>query len=216
RNRRGLLLGRPRQRAGDAASPRGRHHGHGIGDRSGLSQPGCRGLEKPATPALYYQQSGPDLFKSQYARFVGGSTLAWRGNCPRFVPNDFRLAERYQRGRDWPISYDELEPSYCDAEDALGIAGDHDEWSSVAPRARPFPMSKIVQAYGDRQLMKGLGKSRFDNTEIRLLGLPQARNSKPYDDRPACHGNNNCIPICPIQAKYDATVHVKKALRQNA
>src|SRR5262245_34301631 len=46
---------------------------------------------KPGTTPLYYQQSGPDLFKSQYARFVGGSTLAWRGNCPRFVPNDFKL-----------------------------------------------------------------------------------------------------------------------------
>ena len=26
----------------------------------------------------------------------------------------------------------------------------------------------------------------------------------PYDDRPACCGNNNCVPVCPVGAKYDA------------
>jgi choline dehydrogenase-like flavoprotein len=171
-------------------------------------------LKQGATP-VYYQQSGPDMFKSQYARLVGGSTWAWRGNCPRNAPNDFRLFERYKRGVDWPISYDELEPFYCDAEDALGVAGDHDEWNSVTRRSRPFPMPKIAQAYGDRELMEALGKTKFDGVDVRLLGLPQARNSKPYDGRPACQGNNNCIPICPIQAKYDATVHVKKALQNN-
>jgi choline dehydrogenase-like flavoprotein len=40
---------------------------------------------------------------------------------------------------------------------------------------------------------------------------PQGRNSIPYDDRRVCAGNTNCIPICPIQAKYDASIHVAKA-----
>jgi len=31
------------------------------------------------------------------------------------------------------------------------------------------------------------------------------------DNRAPCCGNNSCIPICPIQAKYDATVHVARA-----
>jgi choline dehydrogenase-like flavoprotein len=41
---------------------------------------------------------------------------------------------------------------------------------------------------------------------------PVARNTVPYDDRRVCAGNTNCIPICPIQAKYDATVTINKAL----
>jgi choline dehydrogenase-like flavoprotein len=178
--------------------------------------PDVEDFAKPGTTPLYFQQSGPQMFKSQYARFVGGSTHVWRGNCPRFIPNDFKLAERYKRGVDWPISYDDLELYYCDAEDALGVAGDYDEWKSVGRRSRPFPMPKIEQAYGDRELMEALGKTKFDEVDVRLLGLPQARNSKSYDGRPACHGNNNCIPICPIEAKYDATVHVRKALQNNA
>ena len=28
---------------------------------------------------------------------------------------------------------------------------------------------------------------------------------------PPCSGNNNCIPICPIGAKYDGAVHVAAA-----
>jgi glucose dehydrogenase len=130
--------------------------------------PDVEDFAKPGSAPLYYQQAGPDLFKSQYARFVGGSTLAWRGNCPRFIPKDFKLAENYQRGVDWPISYDDLEPYYCDAEDAMGVAGDHDEWNSITRRSRPFPMPKITQAYGDLQLIKALGKTTFDGTKIHI------------------------------------------------
>jgi choline dehydrogenase-like flavoprotein len=37
-----------------------------------------------------------------------------------------------------------------------------------------------------------------------------------FQGRPACCGNNNCVPICPVHAKYDATVHVKKAQQLGA
>jgi len=174
-------------------------------------------LADPANK-LYYRQIGPDLFKSQYQRLVGGSTWAWRGNSPRYIPSDFKLKTLYPKldnAVDWPISYDDLEPWYCDAEDALGVAGDHQEWNGIfgAYRSRKFPMPKIAQAYGDRQLKKRLNGLKIEGYEVKLFGLPQARNSQKYDGRPACEGNSNCIPLCPIQAKYDATVHVKKALK---
>lgn len=40
---------------------------------------------------------------------------------------------------------------------------------------------------------------------------PQTRNSDVYQGRPPCCGSATCIPICPVQAKYDATVHVTQA-----
>src|SRR6266568_933845 len=102
----------------------------------------------------YYVQDGPDALKSQYQRLVGGSTWAWRGNCPRFIPSDFKLKTQHGLAEDWPISYDDLEPWYCDAEDALGVAGDHQELHNLfgAYRSREFPMDKIAQAYGDLQV----------------------------------------------------------------
>src|SRR5262249_55985331 len=48
-------------------------------------------------------------------------------------------------------------------------------------------------------------------TQIRVRGLPAARNSQPYRNRRACAGNTNCIPICPIQAKYDPTITLNDA-----
>src|SRR5258705_2575761 len=41
---------------------------------------------------------------------------------------------------------------------------------------------------------------------------PPGRNPDPYQDRRVCAGNTNCIPICPIQAKWDPTVTLGKAL----
>ena len=58
--------------------------------------PDVEDFAKPGATPLYYQQSGPKSSRAEYAQFVGGSTLAWRGNCPRFVPNDFMLAKCYQ------------------------------------------------------------------------------------------------------------------------
>jgi len=49
------------------------------------------------------------------------------------------------------------------------------------------------------------------------LGVfPQARNSVFYDDRPQCCGNTSCVPLCPIGAKYDASVHAAKAEQAGA
>jgi choline dehydrogenase-like flavoprotein len=47
---------------------------------------------------------------------------------------------------------------------------------------------------------------------------PQARVSaqEGYNARPRCCGNAFCIPMCPIGAKYDATVHVDLARKAGA
>jgi choline dehydrogenase-like flavoprotein len=173
----------------------------------------------PDSEKDYYEQStSADLFKSTYQRRIGGSTWHWLGNVPRLIPNDFRMKSVYGVGVDWPITYDELEPWYCEAEQAIGVSGDHAEWNGLlaAYRSRPFPMSKIWSSYGDTKVAEALVGVQFDGVPLALVSTPQARNSQPYDDRPACAGNSSCVPICPIQAKYDATVHLAKAEQAKA
>jgi choline dehydrogenase-like flavoprotein len=51
---------------------------------------------------------------------------------------------------------------------------------------------------------------------IKVRSLPAARNSQPYRNRRACAGNTNCIPICPIQAKYDPTITLNDATDRGA
>lgn len=160
----------------------------------------------------YYDQPSP-AFKSTYTRRVGGSTWHWRGNVPRFVPNDFRLYSMYGVGIDWPLAYADLEAFYVEAEHELGVSGNHEEWDGFmgAFRSSSFPMSEIWESYGDTKVSGSINNLTVDGVRLRVMRTPQARNSQPYDGRPPCAGNSTCDPICPIGAKYDASVHVKKA-----
>lgn len=168
----------------------------------------------------YFIQNGPLPFSSTYERVAGGTTWHWMGTSLRHLPNDFQTNTKYGHGVDWPYGYDELQPWYGRAEHEIGVSAD------VAPQeyhgltfsdpdnpSQPYeyPMPGIPQSYLDIQLAKALGSFPFDGQDIFVSPTPQARNSIPFDERRVCAGNTNCIPICPIQAKYDATVHIAKA-----
>jgi glucose dehydrogenase len=161
-------------------------------------------------PDHYFLQDGPDKFASPYLRQVGGTTWHWLGTALRLVPDDFRLRSKFGVGLDWPMSYDDLEPWYCDAERELGVAGDATA-DLNAPRSRPYPLPPIPMSYSDQRTAAALAGSPHT-----VQPTPQARNSRAYDNRPACCGSGSCIPICPVQAKYDATTHVAQAERAGA
>ena len=72
-------------------------------------------------------------------------------------------------------------------------------------------MPAIPQTFLDEAYARAL-----TGTEYELRATPQARNSVSGNGRPACCGNASCIPICPIGAKYDATVHVSVAEKNGA
>jgi glucose dehydrogenase len=178
---------------------------------------------KPIEKYYDYDLSGPqtEMFKAAYVRLVGGSTWAWRGNTPRNVPNDFKLKSTYGVGEDWPISYDDLERWYVEAEYELGVAGNDKEWNGLLDgyRSKPFPMSEIPLSYGDKLVKKELDGTEIDGVKIKVRSTPQARltrDYKPHEEfevRYSCKGNSNCIPLCPSSAKYDAGTHVKAAVK---
>jgi glucose dehydrogenase len=166
-------------------------------------------------------QAGPDDFKSNYGRLMGGTTWAWRGNCPRLVPTDFTLKTSYEVGDDWPITYDQLLPYFAEAENELGVAGESSEWDEAAQgkRGKDYPLPKVPQALGDQLLMEKLaeaGKGKpvtVRGQAIRVIATPQARITRKdgWHGRNQCQGSASCIPICPTGAKYDAGVHVRLA-----
>jgi glucose dehydrogenase len=183
----------------------------------GPEQPADEKDRKVARDA-YYDQQGPEKYLSTYERRVGGSTWHWLGHTPRNLPNDFRLRTEYNVGVDWPIGYADLEPWYCKAEAELGVAGDDSEWQNVhgAFRSAAFPMTKIWPSWSDLQFARALKDAPIEGERLAVLSTPSARNSQEYDGRPPCAGNASCVPICPIGAKYDASVHVKKATANHA
>jgi choline dehydrogenase-like flavoprotein len=159
---------------------------------------------------FWYRQSGPDKFASTYLKVVGGTTWHWLGTCLRLVPNDFRLKTAYGQAVDWPVSYDELEPFYGQAETEIGVSGDSGE-ALGSPRSTPYPMPVIQPTYLDKAFGDALKSTAY---EVRAT--PQGRNSVEHDARMACCGNASCIPVCPVQAKYDATVHLDRAVAAGA
>jgi choline dehydrogenase-like flavoprotein len=175
-------------------------------------------VASPEGEGDYEQGDSSFHFKSGYLRRVGGTTWHMLGNMPRHLPADFKMRSRYGVGVDWPIGYDDLEPWYGEAESELGVSGDHEEWDGLhgAHRSRPFPMTKIWPSYGDLYVAGAIGGLSIDGKALKLMSTPQSRNSRPYDGRPACAGNSSCVPICPIGAKYDGSVHVRKAIKAGA
>lgn len=179
---------------------------------------------------------GPEYvpFNSTYTRLGGGSTNHWQGVSLRFVQDDFKLRSTYliedkddprfdpqfqEYAKDWPITYNDLECWYGKAEHEVGIAGDvaYDNNLGIPhDYHEDYPMPPIALCYQDMQFKEALKNKEVNGRKVKVLAIPQARNSVDRDGRPKCQGNSSCIPICPIQAKYDATFHLKKAAAAGA
>jgi choline dehydrogenase-like flavoprotein len=165
-------------------------------------------------PNDYVALSGPSAgsFKQGYLRTVGGTTWHWAASCWRHLPVDFKMQSTYGVGRDWPISYDDLEPYYCRAEEALGVAGPSDpERQSPSERSRPYPMDMVPWAYGDTRFAEVVNAHGY-----RSIPIPQGRSTRPWNGRPTCCGNNNCQPICPIGAMYNGIHTIQSAEKKGA
>ena len=163
-------------------------------------------------------------FGSTYERRAGGTMWHWMGTCLRLLPNDFKLKTLYGRGVDWPISYDDLglkqrrdNLSYYDlAEQEIGVSANVGD-QQYGPDAAPFrdkyayPNPAIALSRVDQFFTRAVDGFVFDGQPVKVVPTPAGRNSRPYDNRRACAGNTNCVPICPIEAKYDPTVTLHKA-----
>ena len=185
----------------------------------------------------YFVQQGPLPFLSDYTRSPGGTTLHWLGTCLRMLPNDFQLKSKYGQAVDWPLSYEDLRQYYEKAEWEIGVSADVED--QQLPGADKdfygpdyyYPMRKLPPSYLDQQIAKGLYGMRFEigdeQPEIKVIPTPQGRNSTPnpgytpvgatFDSEQGqrCEGNANCVPICPVQAKYNALKSLLSAKQDN-
>lgn len=127
---------------------------------------------------------------------VGGLAMHWGAVTPRFSPEDFRIRSIFGVGDDWPITYDELDPYYQEAEIRMGVAGEQGP-AALDPRAQPFPLPPLPLSYNLQRL-----REWAELAEIAMWSQPSAKNSVPYANRPVCCRSDTCSPVCPIGAKY--------------
>lgn len=126
---------------------------------------------------------------------VGGQAMHWGGVTPRFTPEDFHLNSLYGVGYDWPLTYDELDPFYQEAEERMGVAGEQGP-AEYDRRAKDYPLPPIPFSYNLIRLKEWAEKSG-----IPFWRTPAAKLSEPYRGRNVCMRCDTCN-ICPTGAKY--------------
>jgi choline dehydrogenase-like flavoprotein len=170
-------------------------------------------------------------FSSTYERNGGGTSWHWLGTSLRELENDIRLNTKYGHGVDWPITYSELQQLWALAEKEIGVSASVVQQEPLEvvgleyPPGYQYPMGPIPTSMVDQAISQGVSGLQVPGTlpdtpggsdptmyDVFVTPTPAGRNSEPYDDRRVCAGNTNCIPICPIQAKWDPTVTLGKAL----
>ncbi len=189
--------------------------------------------------STYLVQAGPYSTDTVYTRVLGGTTMHWEAKTPRMIPEDFEMASRFGHGLDWPIGYRDLEPFYRQAEREIGVsadAGDQAYLGITFPPGYEYPMRGLPLSYLDTMVAGGVDGMPVDldgeHLSLKVRPFPQGRNGIPnpaydggrgyvpvgavstsqVDQGGRCQGNNNCVPICPVQAKYHAGKTLAKAL----
>ena len=166
-------------------------------------------------------------FSSSYERIGGGTSWHWLGTSLRELENDIRLKTKYGHGYDWPLTYSELQELWAMAEKEIGVAASTAQQEPLEvvglefPPGYQYPMGPIPMSIVDQTIGTAVAGMQvpgmLDDSDSHLYDVfvtptPAGRNSEPYDERRVCAGNTNCIPICPIQAKYDPSVTLEQAL----
>jgi len=124
----------------------------------------------------------------------GGAALHHYAGWPRLHPDDLRLQSLYGRGRDWPISYDDLRPYYDRIQEEVGLSGDAvaEIWR---PAGQPYPLPPLPVFKQGELLARG-----FHALGMKTAPYPAAILSAPYKGRSACVYDGWCDAGCPIMA----------------
>ena len=127
----------------------------------------------------------------QFNVAFGGGSNCWWANTPRFLPSDFELKSRYGVGRDWPLSYDDLEPYYMEAERIMAISGPADGGPTL--RSEPYPQPP--HRFTDPDLVF---KSAYPDL---FFNVATARARVATANRNRCCATGACY-LCPVDAKF--------------
>ena len=144
------------------------------------------GSDKPFTPSVFYN--------------VGGATKFYGCTMIRLRPRDFEALEHHGGlSPAWPVSYDEMEPWYAEAERLYHVMGTAGIDPTEGPRSSPFPHPGVASDLPMQGLME----------RLRAQGL------HPFPQQSAIRmpPSGGCIRCgtcdgypCQIDAKADAEI----------
>jgi len=139
------------------------------------------------------------FYAYHHVRGVGGSTLHFTGEAHRLHPESMQMFTRFGVGADWPLSYAELEPFYCEAENLIGVAGAVK--NPIRWHSQPYPLPAHPPSYASQKIRVGLEKlgCHWEPNPLSVL-------SQTYHQRPNCNYCGGCNRGCPLGDKGSADV----------
>ncbi|KMT63853.1 GMC oxidoreductase [Catenovulum maritimum] len=165
------------------------------------------------------QSIGSTLIPMNGSRLMiyGGSTVHWGGWSFRLKPEDFKLKSNAKNAvqtalkgdydlLDWPISYDELEPYYSEAEKYIGVSGDSED--PTVPRSQGYPYPAFPYTLEDKPAIQALEK-----LNIPYSHMPIARHG--INDSASVHApcqTTGTCKYCPFGARYAAANYIDAML----
>src|SRR5690349_20631202 len=97
------------------------------------------------SPDTWYDADGK-AFQPQVHYFVGGATKLYGAALYRLRPQDFGWLRHHDGiSPAWPITYDELEPYYTQAERLYEVHGAHGEDPTEGPWSAQYPFPAVSQ-----------------------------------------------------------------------
>lgn len=147
-------------------------------------------------PSTAEESVGPQGWNFSSTRLFlrGGTFLLADGWCLRLRPEDFKLKTRIGKGADWPISYDDLEPYYGQAEHFLQVAGSQIDKSPR--RSTKFPLPAVPFTIAD-----GIVIEAFKKLGWSYEHMPIARNTESINGKPMCLTVGTC-GYCPMGSRF--------------
>jgi choline dehydrogenase-like flavoprotein len=136
---------------------------------------------------------------------VGGSTLHFTAYTPRPQPDDFRIYSDFGIGKDWPLSYYDLEPYYDELELFLGISGPAPyPWGPARKSSYPF---KPLPLNAAAQLMeKGCSLLNIKTSPAANAAVSENYYQPHAGWRHVCTNRGFCQAGCHNKAKASMDV----------
>jgi choline dehydrogenase-like flavoprotein len=151
----------------------------------------------------WYDEKG-DAFQPQIHYFVGGATKLYGAALYRLRAEDFGDLQHHDGiSPAWPISYDELEPYYSQAEQLYEVHGEHGEDPTEPYASLPYPFPAVSHEPRIQQLSDDLESAGYRPFHAPC-GIRLNEPNPPYSHCVRCQ---NCDGFpCAVHGKSDAEV----------
>jgi len=155
------------------------------------------------SPETWYDAAGK-AFQPQVHYFVGGATKLYGAALYRLRAEDFgELRHHDGVSPAWPISYDEMEPYYTQAEQLYQVHGARGEDPTEPPASAPYPFPAVSHEARIQQLSDDL-EAAGHHPFHAPCGIMLDEGNLPYS---RCVRSPDCDGFpCLLHAKSDAEV----------